>query len=125
MGIVYTAGSDARMKEPKRLFPRYTRRMRWNPLISALLAAAYIGGVVLFMHFIEGRRHDTPDTLLDGMGVLSLLVFSAATMGLLFFYQPVVKLIEGKRAEAIAYFLKTLGIFGLITVLILTFVSLQ
>lgn len=99
--------------------------MRWNPILSAFAAAAYIGAVALFMHFIESLRHDTPDTLLDGMGVMSLLVFSAAVMAFLFFYQPVLKLIENKKSEALSYFLKTLGVFGLITIAVLTFVSLQ
>lgn len=99
--------------------------MKWNPFISAAAASAYIGVVVLFMHFIESLRHDTPDTLLDGMGVISLLVFSAAVMAFLFFYQPILKLVEGKRSEAVSYFLKTLGIFGIITILVLVLVSLQ
>lgn len=77
------------------------------------------------MHFISSIRHDTPDTLLDGVGVMSLFVFSAAIMAFLFFYRPVVLLIEHKKAEAVSYFLKTLGTFGVITVVVLTLVSLQ
>lgn len=94
-------------------------------MLNAIAAAAYIGLVVLFMHFIQSLRHDTPDTLLDGMGVLSLAVFSAAVMAFLFFYQPIVRLLENKKAEAISYFLKTLGAFGAITVVVLVLVSLQ
>jgi len=99
--------------------------MKWNPFLNAIAAALYIGFVVLFMRLIESVRHDTPDTLLDGMGMISLLVFSAATMAFLFFYQPVLKLIENKEAEAVSYFLKTLGIFGAVTIAVLTLVSLQ
>lgn len=99
--------------------------IKWNPLLSALAAAAYIGVVAAFMHFITSLRHDTPDTLLDGIGILSLFVFSAAVMGFLFFYQPVLKLIENKRTEAVSYFVTTLGIFGAITIAVLTLVSLQ
>lgn len=99
--------------------------MRWNPLLNALAAAAYIGLLVLFLHGMESLRHDTPDTLLDGMGAISLFVFSAAVMAFLFFYQPVLRLIEHKKAEALSYFLKTLGVFGAITVTVLTLVSLQ
>jgi hypothetical protein len=99
--------------------------MKWNPATNALAALAYIGAVALFMHFIVSLRHDTPDTLLDGMGVMSLVVFSAAAMAFLFFYQPVLLLIERKKAEAISYFLKTLGIFGAVTIIVLTLVSLQ
>ncbi|MDB5237592.1 MAG: hypothetical protein JWL88_694 [Parcubacteria group bacterium] len=93
--------------------------------MNAIAAAAYISGVALFMQFIQSLRHDTPDTLLDGMGILSLLVFSAAVMAFLFFYQPVLRLVEDKRAEAVSYFLKTLGIFGVLTLAILTLVSMQ
>ena len=99
--------------------------MKWNPLINALCALAYIGIVVLFMHFIETLRHDTPDTLLDGIGMLSLLVCSAAIMAFLFFYQPLVRLVENKKSEAVSYFLQTLGIFGAVTAVVLTLVSLQ
>ncbi len=99
--------------------------MRWNPFVNAICAAAYIGGVVLFMHYIESLRHDTPDSLIDGIGVISLFVFSAAMMAFLFFYQPLLRLIENKKAEALSYFLKTLGIFGVITAVVLTLVSLQ
>lgn len=77
------------------------------------------------MQFIQSLRHDTPDTLLDSMGVLSLFVLSAAVMAFLFFYQPVSLLIENKKTEAVSYFLKTLGTFGVVTVLVLTLVSMQ
>jgi hypothetical protein len=99
--------------------------MKWNPFINAVAALAYIGAVVTFMHFIESLRHDTPDTFVDGMGFISLLVFSAAVMAFLFFYQPILRLVEHKQAEALSYFLKTLGIFGVITILVLTLTSLQ
>ncbi|MDB5190201.1 MAG: hypothetical protein JWN49_527 [Parcubacteria group bacterium] len=99
--------------------------MKWNPFINALAAVAYIGAVALFMHFIESLRHDTPDTLLDSLGFISLFVCSAAIMAFLFFYQPLVRLIEGKKAAAVSYFLKTIGIFGAITVAVLALVSLQ
>ncbi len=99
--------------------------MKWNPFWSAVAASGYIALVALFMHFIQSLRHDTPDTLLDGMGIISLFVFSAAVMAFLFFYQPVLRLLENKRTEAVSYFLKTLGIFGLITVSMLLLVSMQ
>ncbi|MBU1292925.1 hypothetical protein KJ819_02540 [Patescibacteria group bacterium] len=99
--------------------------MKWNPFINAIAAAVYIGIIVLFMQFIESIRHDTPDTILDGIGVLSLFVLSVAVMAFLFFYQPVVRFVDNKRTEAVSYFLKTLGIFAVITIVILTLVSAQ
>jgi hypothetical protein len=99
--------------------------MKWTPILNAAVAVAYIGALALFMRFIESLRHDTPDTLIDGMGAMSLFVFSAAVMAFLFFYQPTRLLIENKKDEAISYFLKTLGLFGVITVTLLTLASLQ
>lgn len=77
------------------------------------------------MQFIQSLRHGTPDTLLDSMGVLSLFVFSAAVMAFLFFYRPLFLLIENKKSEAVSYFLKTLGIFGVLTIVLLALVSVQ
>ncbi len=99
--------------------------MKWNPFVNAGAAAAYIAAVVLFLHVIESLRHDTPDTLIDGMGFISLVVFSAAVMAFLFFYQPLLMLSENKKAEALSYFLKTLGIFGAVMVAVLALAALQ
>jgi hypothetical protein len=99
--------------------------MRWNPFINAGAAAAYIALIAAFMRFIESVRHDTPDTIFDGMGFLSLFVFSAAVMAFLFFYRPVMLLIENRMKEGVAFFLKTLATFGVITILLLVLVSTQ
>lgn len=99
--------------------------MKWNPFLNAGLAVAYIGVVSVFLRFIESIRHDTPDTWIDGVGFMSLFVFSAAVMAFLFFYQPVLLLVENKKAEAVSYFLQTLGLFGIVTVIVLTLASLQ
>ena len=99
--------------------------MRWNPFMNAAGAAAYIGAIALFMHYMESVRQDTPDTIFDGMGFISLFVFSVAVMGFLFFYRPAVLLIEGKNKEALSYFFTTLLIFGAITLALLAVVSLQ
>lgn len=99
--------------------------MKWNPFINGLAAFAYIGLVALCMQSIQSLRHDTSDTLVDGVGFISLFVLSAAVMTFLFFYQPVLLLTENKKTEAVSYFLKTLGIFGAITAVLLAFVSLQ
>jgi hypothetical protein len=99
--------------------------MKWNPYLNAVAATAYIGAVVLFLHYITSIRHDTPDSVLDGLGFISLVVLSAAFMAYLFFYQPVSLLLENKKREAVSFFLKTLGTFGVITVIVLAFVSTQ
>ena len=99
--------------------------MKWNPLINALAATTYITLAVTLIHFLESIRHNTPDTFIDGIGALSLLVFSAATMAFLFFYQPVILPLESKQAEAVSYFLKTLFIFGITTGSIMALVIFQ
>ncbi len=100
-------------------------KIKFSPLINALAALAYIGLVVSFLRYIETIRHDTPDTILDGLGFLSLFTFSAVVMGFLFFSQPLLLLFEHKQAEAVTYFVKTLAYFGAITVAILTVASFQ
>jgi hypothetical protein len=91
--------------------------MQWNPYLSALAAAAYIWGLGFIFQFLESTRGDIPDTTFAPILMLSLLVFSVALMGFLFFYRPVVLLLENKRNEAASYFLKTLATFGALTAL--------
>jgi len=91
--------------------------MRSNPYLSAICASAYIWGVALLFQFTA--RPNTPDTIADPIAALSTLVFSVAFMAFIFFYRPIVLLLENKRHEAISYFLTTLGTFGMITVAVL------
>ncbi len=93
--------------------------MRWNPFLNAAGAAAYIGAIGLLFWYISSIHRDTPDTFLDPIIALSLLVFSAAVMGFLFFYRPLLLLLENKRSEAMSFFMKTLVTFGIITALLL------
>lgn len=99
--------------------------MKWTPLLSALGALGYITVLVTFFHYIESVRHETPDTLIDGIGAISVFVLSAAVMGYLFFYYPIAYIIEGKRVVATYFLLKTIGYFAIGTIVILTLVSLQ
>ena len=92
--------------------------MRWNPFLNAAGATAYIWGIGLLISHIARLHHDTPDNLVGSIAFISLVVFSAAVMGFLFFYRPAMLLVENKRGEAISFFLKTLGTFGLITLLV-------
>ncbi len=88
--------------------------MKWNPFVNGLSAAAYVWGVVLLITHIASLHHDTPDNAVGSAAFLSLVVFSAATMGFLFFYRPMMPLIEDKKAEALKFFITTLLTFGLI-----------
>lgn len=91
--------------------------MRWNPFLHAIGAAAYVWGVGFLIHHIASLHHDTSDNTIGSIAALSLFIFSAATMGFLFFYRPVMLLIENKKGEAITFFLKTLCAFGVVTLL--------
>jgi hypothetical protein len=91
--------------------------MKWNPYINALAAAVYIALIGFLISYIGSLHRDTPDNLIGTLTAISLMVFSAATMAFLFFYRPVALLFENKKEEAISFFLKTLGTFGVITLL--------
>lgn len=92
--------------------------MTRNPFINALLAVGYITAVASFMFFAP-KFEDAKLGVLVPMAVLSLFVLSAAVMGSIFFYHPVVLFLDGKRQEAVRLFGKTLGIFALITIALL------
>src|SRR3989338_7116400 len=93
--------------------------MSRNPYINALLAAAYIVFVVLLITYGPAYVRDKPDTILAPMAMLSLLVFSVALMGYLFFLQPIAMYLEGQKREAVELFTKTLGTFAVITAVVL------
>lgn len=97
--------------------------MRLNPFFNAGIAAAYVWGVEILIHFLSPPPN-TPDTFLTSIIAISLLVFSVALMGFLFFYHPVALMLENKKEEAVSYFLKTLGAFGAIVFVVIVVVSL-
>jgi hypothetical protein len=89
-----------------------------NPFLNAIGAIIYIFAVAIFMFY--GTKHIKPeDTVMAPIAVLSLFTLSAAVMGYIFCYQPVLLLIDGKKKEAVDLFLKTTLIFGVITFSIL------
>lgn len=89
--------------------------MRWNPYLNAILASAYIWGIGLLIRFISMLHHDTPDNLVGSIAAISLVVLSAAVMGFLFIYRPVMLLIEGNKRESMFFLLKTIATFAAIT----------
>lgn len=89
--------------------------MSKNPIINALSASAYIILGVTVMTFVTQPLKNKPDTFFAPVVFLSLLTLSVAVMAYLFFYQPLVLLIDGKKKEAVNLFVKTVGIFAAIT----------
>lgn len=89
--------------------------MTKNPIVNALCASAYIILVVTVMTFVTQPLRNKPDTFFAPIVVLSVFTLSVAVMAFLFFYQPLMLFIEGKKKEAINLFIKTVGVFGVIT----------
>lgn len=91
--------------------------MSKNPIINALSASAYIVIIVSLINFLsQTHKADTAGTPLL---VLSLLTLSAAIMAFLFFYQPLLLLLDGKKKQAVNLFMQTIGVFAVFTVVIL------
>ena len=87
-----------------------------NPFLNAVLAAAYIVLVVTVISLFVDREVEAGNVvLLIPMAMLSLFVLSAAVMTYLFLFQPFALWSDGKRPEAVAFFLKTVGTFAVIT----------
>ena len=93
--------------------------MTKNPIINALSASAYIIIGVTIMTFVTKPLKNKPDTFFAPIVILSLLTLSAAVMAFLFFYQPLILIIDGKKKEALNFFVKTIGVFAAITVVTL------
>lgn len=88
-----------------------------NPYYNAVLAAGYIFlivGVIMTL----GTFNAGADNFLSPIMALSLLVLSVATMGFLFFYRPLVMIIDGAREAAVGFFFRTLGTFAVIIALL-------
>lgn len=93
--------------------------MTKNPIINALSASAYIFLVVSVMTFVTKPLRNKPDTFFAPIVFLSMLTLSVAVMAFLFFYQPTLLFIEGKKKEAVNIFVKTVGFFAAFTALAL------
>ncbi len=93
--------------------------MSKNPFINALSASAYIFIVVSVMNFVTQPLRNKPDTFFAPITVLFVLTLSVAVMAYLFFYQPLLLFIEGKKKEAVNLFVKTVGIFAAVTAVVL------
>lgn len=91
--------------------------MTKNPTLNALSATAYIVLVVSIMNLIMKTQGSKPDPAFAPVIFLSLLTMSVAVMGYLFFYQPLQLLIDGKKKEAVNLFVRTIGVFALITLI--------
>ena len=96
----------------------YSDSMGTNPYLNAFLASAYIAAVASFMYF--GPKNIGPnDSVLAPIVFLSVFVLSAAVMGYLFLSRPLQLFLEGNKAEAVAFFLKTVATFAVVTLILI------
>jgi hypothetical protein len=93
--------------------------MSKNPIINALSASLYIIFIVTVMNWITQPLKNKPDTFFAPVTMLSVLTLSVVVMAFLFFYQPLQLFIEGKKKEAIKFFIKTVIMFAIFTALTL------
>lgn len=89
-----------------------------NPIGNAVLALVYIVIVVSVMSFLN-RTSGGHDTFITPILALSLFTLSAAVMGYLFLGQPIQMYLDGKKKPAVTFFMKTVGTFAVITIIVL------
>ena len=95
--------------------------MSRSPFWNAAAAAGYIVIIASFLFYgPKAMGGQGEDTVLIPIAMLSLFVLSAAVMGYLFIYQPVIMYLEGEKQSAIKLFMQTLGTFAAITVVFLS-----
>lgn len=98
--------------------------MRNNPLVNAGAALIYISLIASFLFYGTQYLGPTESPIIP-IAMLSLFVLSAAVMGYLFLGQPLALYLDGEKAEAVSLFLKTVGIFAVLTVLVLVALVLK
>jgi len=97
--------------------------MTRNPILNALAAIAYIALLVSLIFYgpallaaFSFNLAQVPE-IFAPITVLSLFVFSAALMGYLFLYQPLLLILAGEKKEGTKLFLQTVGAFGIGSIL--------
>ena len=92
--------------------------MTKNAYVNALSGVLYVAAVASSIFYSSHLPNIEPSVFIP-MGMLSLFVFSAATMGYIFLYWPLRLYFDGAKEEAAGLFLKTLFSFGAISAIIL------
>jgi len=94
--------------------------MTTNPFYNAILALGYVFLVVNLISFgAELGASEPEDNILMPIGMLSLLVLSVSVMAYLFFYHPIIMIVNGKQKEAALLFGRTVAIFAGLTLCVL------
>lgn len=87
-----------------------------NPYVNSVCAELYIIIVASAMYYFAAPN--TPDTFLNPIAALSVLVLSAAVMGYLFLGQPLQLYLNGEKKQAISFFMRTVVCFAVITIFV-------
>lgn len=95
-----------------------------NPYLNACAAFAYILGGATFMYMVPESYFDSIFPVFVISLILSLLVLSVALMGFFFFYKPARLFLDGKHAEAVQFFLKTVSTFFILILVLLVVIVL-
>jgi len=88
-----------------------------NPFINALAATLYIT-VVATIPFFGKQLFGDGKSFLIPIAMLSLFTLSAAVMGYLFLYQPLLLILDGHKKDAVKLFLQTIATFAGITLVL-------
>jgi hypothetical protein len=91
--------------------------MKQKPLVNSLLATLYIALISLIFYLGNSLKIGN-QPILAPIAMISLFTLSAAVMGYLFVYQPLVLYLDGKKKLALNFFLKTTLIFALTTLIL-------
>jgi hypothetical protein len=91
--------------------------MTKNPFINAISATVYITAVAT-IPFFGKDLFGSGKSFLIPIAMLSLFTLSAAVMGYLFLYQPLLLLLDGHKKDAVKLFLQTIATFAGITVVL-------
>ena len=91
-----------------------------NPVIHGLVAGGYIMVLVAIMNAVTKTVEDSKGfNFLAIVLFISMLTLSAAVMAYLFIYPPAYLYFEGKKEEAVKFFLKTTAVFAGVTGVVL------
>lgn len=90
----------------------------WYSLGHAALILAYIALVAGGMFYAEAIFGSVEETFLIPVGMLMLLVLSAAVMGTLIFARPVLMYLDGQKKEAVQFLGYIIGWLLVLTIIV-------
>jgi hypothetical protein len=93
--------------------------MTKKAFVNAIVAELYILLVVGVLNFGAKVQIGKDNTFLAPLAMISLFTLSTAVMAYVFASQPLQMFLEGKKKQGVTLFVKTVGIFAILTVVLL------